>query len=164
VDVEPIPAALAGLGAGAVMILARLALRAAGADLRMDVTQMWRAMLGVRGTRGFATGLGMHAVVSVLVGIAYAVGLRVLFGADDALWLWGLVGGLIHYAIAGLFLGIAPEVVHDVPERIPAPGPFATRLGRADVIGFLVGHLAFGVSFGILYALLHSAGGWNVAF
>ncbi|MFN2483527.1 MAG: hypothetical protein ABR509_01135 [Candidatus Limnocylindria bacterium] len=52
----------------------------------------------------------------------------------------------------------------EMPQRIPASGIFASALGRADVAGFLVAHGAYGVSFGLLYALLHPAGGAGAAF
>lgn len=157
-------AALAGLVGGGVMLSTRLLLRLAGAPLRMDVTLMWSSMLRMRGGSGRAVGVAMHLVVSAVVGLIYAAGVRLLFGADDALWLWGVLGGVIHYMIAGAFLAIAPEMNSEMPERIPAPGVFAAHLGGADVGAFLLAHLAYGVSFGIAYASLHPAGGIGTAF
>ena len=157
-------AALAGLLAGVVMVATRLVIRASGVDLRMDVMRMWSTMFRVHGPAARWFGMGMHLLVSVVVGVLYAVGLRYLFNAADVFWLWGLVGGAIHYVIAGAFLAIAPEMNPEMPQRIPAPGVYATALGRADVVGFLAGHLAYGVSFAVLYALLHPAGGAAVAF
>ncbi|MFN2483523.1 MAG: hypothetical protein ABR509_01110 [Candidatus Limnocylindria bacterium] len=121
-------------------------------------------MFGVHGAGERWFGMAMHLAVSVVIGLAYAFGFAFLFHAAEALWLWGLVGGLIHWAIAGLFLAIAPEMNPEMPQRIAAPGMFASALGRADVVGFLIGHVAYGVSFGILYALLHPAGGAGAAF
>ncbi|MDQ3879944.1 MAG: hypothetical protein M3295_02535 [Chloroflexota bacterium] len=163
-DFDPGAAALAGLLAGVVMIATRLVIRAAGVDLRMDVLRMWSTMFRIHGAPGRWFGMGMHLLVSVVVGVVYALGLRYLFNATDAYWLWGLLGAAIHYVIAGAFLTIAPEMNPEMPQRIPAPGPFATKLGGADVGGFLAGHLTYGVSFAILYALLHPAGGASVAF
>lgn len=157
-------AAVAGLGAGVVMVAPRLLMRALGIQLRMDVVLMWTTMLRLEGGVGRAAGIGMHLAVSVIIGLLYAVGLRLIFGADDALWLWGLLGGLIHWVIAGAFLVVAPEMNPEMPSRVPAPGAYAYRLGAADVGGFLLGHLAYGLSFGILYALLHPAGGLAAAF
>ena len=157
-------AVLAGLFAGIAMLTTRLGVRAAGVGIRMDVVRMWSTMFGVHGVRGRYFGVGVHVLVSVVVGLVYAWGLRHLFGADDALWLWGLLGGAIHYAIAGVFLLVAPEVNPDMPDRIPAPGMFASRLGAADVVAFMAGHLAYGLTFGIVYALLHRSGGASVAF
>ena len=157
-------AALTGLLAGIVMLATRVVLRAAGLPLRMDVLRMWSTMFRVHGGAARLFGMGMHLAVSAVVGLIYAVGLRYVFPADDALWLWGLLGGLIHYLVAGAFLAIAPAMNVEMPERIPAPGIFARRLGSFDVAAFLAGHLAYGVSFGILYALLHPAGGAGLAF
>lgn len=162
-ELSLLPAVLAGTGAGLVLTAVHLGIRAAGADLRMDVTRMWSSMLGMTGGAGRAAGLGTHLVMSVAVGLLYALGFRV-FDADDALWLWGLLGGLLHYGIAGLVIGAVPAIDRRVTPRIPAPGIYATDLGLADVGGFLVGHLAYGAAFGILYAVLHPAGGMAVAF
>ena len=154
-------AALAGLVAGVVMVVFRMGIRAAGVALRMDVIRMWVTMFRLRGTLGWVAGLAMHVLVSAGVGLFYAIGLQLL-GAEDALWLWGLLGGSIHYAIAGLFLAVAPDLNPEMPDRIPAPGAFASRLGTADVAGFLVGHLAYGVAFALTYGLLHAAGGPDI--
>ena len=157
-------AAAAGLVAGAVMLAARLLLRLVGLRLQMDVTLMWSSMFGLHDASGRAVGLATHLVVSVAVGLIYAAGVRLLFGADDALWLWGLLGGVLHYVIAGAFLAVAPEMNPEMPESVPAPGMFAARLGGADVGAFLAAHLAYGLTFGIAYALLHPAGGIGAAF
>lgn len=155
-------AAVAGLLAGLVMLAARLTIRAVGVDLRMDVTRMWSAMFRAGDAIARPVGLAFHMVVSVLVGILYGFGVRAL-GAGDGLWLWGLAGGIVHYAIAGLFIAAAPQMTWGAREPVPSPGPFANRLGVADVIGFLVGHLVYGIAFGIAYAVLHRQGGWPLA-
>lgn len=152
-------AGLAGLIAGAAMLLVRVSLRAAGLDLRMDVVRMWATIFRLRGGSGWMVGLVMHLVVSVAVGLVYAFGLRYIFNASDGLAVWGVIGGVIHYVIAGVFLTIAPDLNPEMPQRVPAPGMFAGRLGGADVAGFLAGHLAYGLAFGIAYAVLHPAGG-----
>ncbi len=157
-------AAVGGVIAGLAMLAPRLALRVAGARPRMDVAVMWSTMFRVQGTAGRLFGWGMHLLVSVVIGFVYAWGFRYLFGATDALWLWGLVGGAIHYVIAGVFLVIAPETNSQIPQRVPAPGAFAAKLGGVDVAAFLIGHLAYGVTFGIVYAVLHRAGGAGSAF
>jgi hypothetical protein len=156
-------AALAGLLAGAVMVAVRLAIRAAGVKLRMDVMLMWSTLFHVHGGAERLVGLGMHLAVSAVVGLLYASGLALL-GVGDGLLLWGVIGALIHYLIAGAFLVIAPDMNRDMPEVIPAPGIFAMKLGIPDAIGFLAGHLGYGVSFTVLYGLLHPAGGSAVVF
>ncbi len=64
-------------------------------------------------------------------------------GADTNLWLWGLVGGLIHYMIAG-------PVVATIPSLDPATGVVGAQgfaynnYGALDVITSFVGHMSFG--------------------
>ena len=152
-------AVLAGLVAGVVMLAVRMAMRTAGIHLRMDVVRMWATFFRLAGTTGFTVGLAMHLLVSAGVGLVYALGLHYVFAATDALWLWGVLGGVIHYVIAGGFLAVAPDLNPEMPERIPAPGPYATRLGPRDVLGFLVSHLSYGLTWGVAYGLLHPGGG-----
>ena len=155
------PAVVTGVLAGAVMMVARLALRAAGMPLRMDVTRIWGTLLGVRGAPERPVGIVVHLLVSAGVALVYAWGFD-LVGADRTLSLWGLVGGLVHWLVAGLMMTALPVAHPDIPEQRAAPGAFAKNFGGPDVAGFLIGHLAYGVTVGILYAWL--AGGLELAF
>ena len=88
----------------------------------------------------------------------YALGFY-LVGANDNLWLWGLVGGVVHYLIAGLVIGaMHPEI----PDRIAAQGAYYKRYGALDVVSFMTGHLTFGLLVGIFYGYL--TGGIAAAF
>ncbi len=71
----------------------------------------------------------------------------------------GLIGGLVHYTIAG-------PVVAKLPSLDPEPGAIGKQgcayenYGALDVATSAIGHLiGFGLSFGILYGLLRSMGG-----
>jgi hypothetical protein len=119
---------------------------------------MWARFLGLDGVR--VAGLLVHLAVSVAVAAVYALAFR-LAGASDAGWAWGLTGSIIHWVVAGTFLGGAPG---DGDERISGPGPFAMRLGAPAAVGFLIGHLAFGLLVGITYFAVHPAGGLDAAF
>ncbi len=86
-----------------------------------------------------------------------------LIGVEGNLWLWGLVGALIHLAIAG-------PVVAVIPSTDPATGVAGGQglayknYGALDVATTLVRHLAFGLSAAILYGLLQSHGGTGLIF
>jgi uncharacterized membrane protein YagU involved in acid resistance len=128
----------------------------------MDVARTWAALVGVRGDATPWVGLAIHLVVSILAGFAYAAAFQTL-PATDRLILWGLVGGVIHYIVAGLALAALPAVHPDVPGRPRAPGAFARNLGMTDMLAFLVAHLVFGLVFGLAYGAIHPQGGWPVA-
>ncbi len=116
----------------------------------------------IRGGAGYVAGFLFHQAIAVFAAILYVVFFD-LVGADDNLWLWGLIGGLIHYMVAG-------PVVAMIPSLDPATGTvggqgFAYKnYGLLDVTMSFMGHLIFGLSTGILYGLLHSMGGSSVAF
>lgn len=154
-DFQLIPAVVAGLAGGVVMVLIRMLLRALGYDLRMDVARMWGTMFKQHGTSGQLVGWAMHLMMSLIIGLIYAYAFQLL-GLRDNLWLWGLVGGAIHWMMGGLFLAMVPAMHPEIPERRPAPGAFAKDFGTHDVLAFLLGHLAYGLVFAIVYALLHS--------
>lgn len=146
-------AVVAGILAGVVMMLARLLLRGGGLPLRMDVTRIWGTMFGTHGTAGRVVGLVVHLMVSGGVGILYAFGIE-LAGATEYLWAWGLLGGLMHWLVAGTMMTILPVAHPEIPEEREAPGPFVKNFGSQDVIGFLIGHLAYGLTVAVTYASL----------
>jgi hypothetical protein len=154
-EFELVPALTAGIVAGIAMILVRLGLRAAGIRLRMDVLLMWGTMLGQRGTSGRLVGWAMHLLVSIVIGVVYAAGFQILGVAEESAWVWGVLGGVVHWLFGGLFLAIVPQLHPEIPEGRGAPGPFARSYGALEVAAFIAGHLAYGVVFAISYALLH---------
>ncbi len=66
--------------------------------------------------------------------------------------------------IVGMFMGMLPAMHPEIPENQPAPGLFVKNFGMPDAPGFLMGHLLYGLTFGILYGLVHSMGGVGIAF
>lgn len=161
---EPFAALIAGLIAGVVMELPAMSMKMMRVDMQMDINRTWGSMFGVHGGAGRGLGFLVHLALSALVGLIYAWGFPAMFNASDNLWLWGLLGGLIHWFIAGLFMGMLPAMHPEIPERQPAPGLFVKNFGMPDMPGFLMGHLLYGLTFGIAYAYLHSQGGGHIAF
>jgi hypothetical protein len=157
------PALLAGIIGGAVMAGMRMVAQVAGIDLKMDMPRTWGSMLRDHGGPGRLLGMAVHLIVSGAIALIYAWVFDWI-GADDDLWLWGLLGGTIHWVIAGFFVAMMPAMHPEIPERRPAPGAFVKNFGAPDVPAFLMGHLLYGVVVGILYAYFHSAGGTDIAF
>jgi hypothetical protein len=131
-----------------MLVLGRLA--AAVASDRFDLLEMWSTLLGVRGAVGWVASLAVHLGVSVAIGVVYALAFRLAGAVEDG-WAWGLIGGVIHWLVAGSFLT-------GVPARrdgaLPAPGPFGMHIGPAAGLAFLAAHLAFGAIVGSLYVAL----------
>ncbi len=162
-DFELGPAVLAGFIAGLIMEGPVYMQKAMGLPLKQNIFRTWgQNLLRVKGGAGYVAGMMFHQGIAVLAAVLYAL-FFALVGADNNLWLWGLIGGLIHYTIAG-------PVVAMIPSLDPATGAvgaqgFAYRnYGALDVATSFVGHMMFGLSTGILYGLLHSLGGSNLAF
>ncbi len=162
-DFEIGPAILAGLIAGAIMEGPVYMQKAMGLPVKQNIFRTWgQNLLRVEGGAGYFAGFIFHQGIAVFAAILYALFFQII-GADDNLWLWGLVGGLIHYTIAG-------PVVAKIPSLDPATGTvggqgFAYKnYGALDVGTSFVGHLMFGLTTGVLYGLLHSMGGSSLAF
>lgn len=157
------PAIWAGIVGGTVMVLMSMMMKAAGTPLDMNIVRMWGTMLKLHGGAMHVAGWVIHLVASAAIALIYAWGFDLL-GVDDNLWLWGLIGGVIHWILAGLFMIMVPPLHLELPEQRPAPGAFAADFGATDVIGFMMSHLVYGLLAGVLYAYWHSAGGWSIAF
>lgn len=153
-NVELVPALLAGVLGGVVMLLLQFGVSATGRR-QFDLLGMWTSVLALGGFP--VIGLVIHLAVSAAVAVLYALGFGIA-GASDYGWGWGLTGAVIHWIIAGSFVGGIPD---DDERR--SPGPFATRLGPQIAVGFLLSHLAFGVVVGVTYFALHPAGGLEAA-
>ncbi len=138
--------------------------RALGLPVRQDVFAEGGLRLGVRGRATTLVGYLGHTVLSVLIASLYVIFFHLV--GTNALLVWGVVGGLVHFTIGGLVVGAAFPVV-DAGARaagVRRPG-FAYRCyGSRDVITFAVGHLSFGLLTGILYGYFHSGGGSGLAF
>ncbi len=160
---EFIPALLAGLIAGSIMEGPVYLQKALGLPVKQNIFRTWgQNLLRVPGAPGYLTGFLFHEGVAVFAALLYALFFD-LIGVEGNLWLWGLVGALIHLAIAG-------PVVAIIPSTDPATGVVGGQglayknYGALDVATTLVGHLAFGLSTAILYGLLHSRGGTGLIF
>ncbi len=162
IDVEVWPAVLAGLLAGAVMEGPVYAQKALGLPVKQNIFRTWGNMFGQRGAAGYVIGIVFHQLLSAVIAIGYAVFFR-LIGVEGSLWLWGLVGALIHYALAGPVVKLIPSIDPETGE-VGKQGLAYKNYGALDVAISFVGHTAFGVLTGIFYGYLHSGGGAGLAF
>jgi hypothetical protein len=74
----------------------------------------------MEGPAGYFAGFLFHQGIAVFAAILYALFFDIV-GADDNLWLWGLIGALIHYALAG-------PVVAKIPSLDPETGVVGVRV------------------------------------
>lgn len=163
-DFELGPALLAGLIAGVIMEGPVYMQKALGLPVKQNIFRTWgQQLLRVKGGAGYVAGFLFHQGVALFAAVLYALFFD-LIGAEHHLWLWGLIGGLIHYLIAGPVVAMIPSVDPETGD-VGKQGFAYKNYGPLDVVTSAVGHLiGFGLSFGILYGLLHSMGGSNVAF
>ncbi len=151
-DFDIVMAAIAGAIGGMVMSAMVWMAKAIGIDIQMNISRMWGTMLKLEGGTAMLVGFLIHLIVSAIIGVIYIWVLVDLFGVDNNLWLWALLGSLVHWAIGGVFLTMVPPMHPEIPEERPAPGAFATSYGMDDAAGFLMTHVLYGLTVGLLYA------------
>jgi uncharacterized membrane protein (UPF0136 family) len=167
-EFEFLPAVIAGAVAGVVMSVMMGAAKAKGLT-KMDMALFEGALFSGDKNRAKAIGLFMHVVVmsGVFFGSIYAL----LFAAFDVdtsnAWWYGIAFGVVHAVISGTAMTMMP-VVHPrvtrepVPAgmraetglQLPAPGPFAKNMGKPTPVGFMIGHILYGLVVGLLYSAL----------
>jgi hypothetical protein len=150
-------AILIGILGGIAMSLMMLMARAMGLiDAHMERYEGCMVTGNEEGGGTVATGLAMHLMLSALIGIVYAWAFAQFWG--QATWALGLLGGLIHWAVAGMVLPMMDGMNRCVRDgRIRAFGAFGSGRGAMMVVGFLMGHLLYGLIFGWLYAVVPAA-------
>jgi hypothetical protein len=163
IQFEFVPALLAGLIAGTIMEGPVYMQKAFGLPVKQNIFRTWgQNLLRVPGAAGYVAGFLFHEGVAVFAAVLYALFFD-LVGVEGNLWLWGLIGGLIHLTIAGPVVAIIPSLD---PETgvIGGQGLAYRKYGALDVGTSVVGHLMFGLSTAILYGLFHSQGGSTLIF
>ncbi len=156
-------AVLAGLIAGTLMEGPVYLQKALGLPVKQNIFRTWgQNLLRVPGVGGYVAGFLFHEVIAVFAAVLYAVFFD-LVGVEGNLWLWGLVGAVIHLAIAGPVVAIIPSTDPET-QVIGGQGLAYKNYGALDVATSVVGHLGFGLSMAIVYGLLHSGGGSSLIF
>ncbi len=153
--IDPVAAAVAALIAAQLMETPLYVQRALGLPVAQDIFDeagsILRAPTRVRRLVGWAG----HVTLAVAIVLLYATFFSAV-ARNNHLAAWGLFAGAVHGLLGGVVVGPWPALHPPMPEPVPAPGVFYRHYGRRDVVTFLLGHLAFGVLSGVLYALLHA--------
>jgi hypothetical protein len=139
---------LAGvIGGVATTVLVTIA-RAMGMPVNLE--EMIGSMVtGELGATAYLVGLILHLLISGLIGLLYGLGFEFLTKRAD--WRTGVVFGLFHTVIAGLFLLVLPSIHPLMPGEVPPPGALMANLGAMGVILFIKMHLIYGAIVGALY-------------
>ncbi len=151
-DFEPGWAILAGLIGGTVMAaILYMGIVMMPQQMKMNLFMMLGSMMLPVGAAAFVMGAMMHAGMSVAFGLIHGA----VFSAadiDSAQAAWGLLFGLVHWAVVGMALGMLPMMHPRIRDgEIEAPGFYALRYPPLTAMGFLMLHLVFGVIVGALY-------------
>jgi hypothetical protein len=147
------PAAIiSGLIAGAAMLvpiyLGRMMMPA---QMKMDLLKMLGTMMMPVGGMTYGIGIMIHAVMSIVFASAHAA--FYLWFDIEASYVTGLLFGLIHFGVTGIFFGmLAPSIHRGIKDgTVEAPGFFALKLGMMTAMGALLVHLLYGLLVGGLY-------------
>jgi hypothetical protein len=144
---------LAGVIAGAVMIILVVIARAIGlTDLNFGI--LWGSIFtqDVGGGTWFL-GFVIHLIASGLIALIYAAVFEAIRGSN---WFTGLIGGAIHAAIGGFALLLLPGIHPLIPETIRDPGAFGVNYGSATAAVFIISHLVYGMIVGGMYTPVHT--------
>ena len=142
----------AGLIGGAVMVaILYMGIAMMPNQMRMNLLLMLGTMMLPAGVMAYLAGAMIHAVMSIAFGLIHA-GAFVGLDIDSATAAWGLLFGLVHWAVVGMALGMMPLMHRGIQRgEVEAPGFYAISLGPMTAMGFLMLHLLFGLLVGVIY-------------
>ncbi len=167
-DFEPGRAVVAGLIGGAAMAsILYMGILMVPRQMKMNMFMLLGSMMLPVGATAFMMGAMIHAGMSIVFGLVHAAAFSIL-DIDSNQAAWGLLFGLVHWAIVGIALGMLPpmhpRIRYAGPRLIPAakgnphpeqlldpPGLYALGYPPMTAMGFLMLHLLFGLVFGALY-------------
>jgi len=151
-DFEPGYAILAGLiGGGVMAIMLYTGIAMLPQQMKMNLFAMLGTMVLPAGAAAFVMGAMVHLVMSGVFGLAHGAVFAVA-DIESGEAAWGLLFGLVHWAAAGMALGMLPLMHPRIRDgEIDAPGFYALSYPPMTALGFLMLHLVFGVIVGALY-------------
>jgi hypothetical protein len=139
-------AVLFGIIGALAISLASLLLRKSGIDI--DFELILGTLTGMPPSReAYAAGLGIHVATGAAFGVLYGW----LF---ERVWVHGGAGtgmilGVIHAALLGMFVGLTPQFHPHVAHAVPDPGPFFVNAGGGvGVISWFAVHVLYGAIVG----------------
>jgi len=118
---------------------------------KMDIVSLLGSMFGKNNPM---LGWMMHLMMGVVFGLIYAT--LWSLGIGNATWLYGLIFGGVHWLIVGVLMGMIPMMHSGIKSgAVQAPGMWMTKNGGwMAFIGGLIGHITFGIAFGLVYSNL----------
>ncbi len=151
-DFEPGYAILAGLiGGGVMAIMLYMGIAMFPQQMKMNLFAMLGTMVLPAGAAAFVMGAMAHAVMSAGFGLAHGAVFAVA-DIESSEAAWGLLFGLVHWAVVGMALGMLPLMHRGIRDgEVDAPGFYALSFPPMTAAGFLMVHLVFGVIVGALY-------------
>jgi len=153
-------AVIGGLvGGGAMILLIYMGMAVMPSQMKMNLLLILGTMFVPVGAAAYAVGLVLHAMMSVVFGIAHGAILDAAeVGSAGEGAVAGLAIGLTHAAIVGMALGMMPLMHPRMatntaagPNFVTAPGFFALNYPLATVAGFFMLHAIFGIVVGAAY-------------
>ena len=141
----------AGVAGGLMMELSAVLIHLLGFGRNSMVSYEGCMLTGRKsGVGSYLAGMLMHLVLSVLIAFAYAWSFEFIWREAD--WLRGLATAVPHWFVGGLIVPIFDRLNGCVTrEAIQPLKPFASG-SRNAFFTFLIGHLTYGVTVGVLYS------------
>ena len=141
----------AGVWAGVAMEASAVVLRLLGLGKNSMVSYEGCMLTGREsGAGSYLAGMLMHLSLSVLIAFVYAWSFEIFWGGGG--WSRGLMTALPHWSVGGLVVPVFDRLSDCVTRGAVRPlKPFASG-SRAAFFAFLIGHLTYGATVGVLYS------------
>jgi hypothetical protein len=120
---------------------------------KMDIVGMLSTMFSKKSLT--VLGWSLHLMMGVIFALIYAFLWSKGFGAST--WFYGLVFGAFHWLVVGIIMAMVPMVHVGIRSGTAmAPGLYMSGNGDGvkSFIGGLMGHMIFGLTVALLYALI----------
>lgn len=149
-------ALLAGLAGGIAMLAVIYGGKASGMT-SMDLLKMLGSMMAPRAESSsqYAIGAMVHLMMSAVFGVVHATLLVAVDPATvSAAVGWDVLFGAVHGAMIVVALPMMVGAMHPLVKsgEMAAPGTLMTGYGKMTPMGALMGHVAFGLVTGGIYA------------
>jgi hypothetical protein len=150
-------ALLFGLLGALCISLVSVLLRLVGVPVRLEL--ILGSAFGIRpGPEAFALGLAVHLAIGMGFGALYGFLFERVWSHGGAAT--GMIFGVMHAALIGMFVGLTPQFHPFVPSVIPDPGPYFANAGAAGVISFFALHVLYGFVVGAGYGHVAAEHQW----
>jgi hypothetical protein len=149
---------------GTVVMTALMRMGASMGMTRMDMAVMLGSMFRRDEEGARRLGLPMHFVNGLVFGLAYGVAWWALGPEPASAWWIGLIFGAVHAVVAMAAMPVMSGMHPRVRERagvsgegaagevaLPSFGLGGTGFGSMTPVGILMGHLVFGLVWGLVF-------------